>query len=364
MGISKISLSGFRNFKKKNFSFSPDTTVIIGPNASGKTNVLEAVYLLATGKSFKAKVESETVNHKSEIARISGVTTERIKLELVLTRGVLNIGTNREERVPRKKLLLNGVPRRLFNFAGQFRVVLFDPWSLDLVTHSPSRRRKFLDSVLAQTDRDYYRSILSYEKGLRRRNKILKRIREEGVARSNLAFWDKLLIKNGDYINSKRGEFISFVNETDPLDGEKFSLKYENSTISEMRLEKYARQEIAAATTLVGPHRDDFIFRVKPASRQGGGTGSRVKGRDLALFGSRGEQRMGVLWLKLAELGYIESVVGEKPTLLLDDIFSELDHQHREVVFGILKNQQTVVTSADPHFVEGLKGVDTIRLKT
>jgi len=347
--IDKINLTSFRNFKKKSFKFSPEVTVIVGPNASGKTNILEGIFLLATGKSFKAKVEEEMVEHRAEIARVKGVTDEKISMEVVLTRGQINIGTTREERVPRKKLLINGVSKRLFNFAGQFRVVLFDPWTLDLVTESPARRRKFLDSVLTQVDREYYRATLSYEKGLRRRNKILFRIREEGISRSSLLFWDKLLIKNGDYIERKRSEFISFVNETPPLDDQDFSLTYEKSAISEGRLEQYKREEVAAASTLVGPHRDDFVVKLK---------------RDLARFGSRGEQRMGVLWLKLAELLYIEKEAGEKPTLLLDDIFSELDSEHRKVVTAVAgRGQQTIVTTADEHFIKNFKDVERINLK-
>jgi len=100
---------------------------------------------------------------------------------------------------------------------------------------------------------------------------------------------------------------------------------------------------------LVGPHRDDFCFRLKK--------------RDLARYGSRGEQRMGVLWLKLAELAFVEKIAEQKPTLLLDDIFSELDHEHREVVMKAAGNQQTIITTADPHFVEGLKEVEKIELK-
>lgn len=349
MVVDKIHLSNFRNFKKKSLKFSPKTTVIVGSNASGKTNILEAIFLLSTGKSFKARVEEEMVEHGAEIARVKGVTDEKISLEVVLTRGQINIGTTREERVPRKKLLMNGVSRRLFNFSGQFRVVLFDPWTLDLVTESPARRRKFLDSVLTQVDREYYRATLSYEKGLRRRNKILLRIREEGISRSSLMFWDKLLIKNGDYIGKKRAEFISFTNETASLGDQDFSVVYDKSAISESRLEQYKREEVAAASTLVGPHRDDFVVKLK---------------RDLAKYGSRGEQRMAVLWLKLAELLYIENETGEKPTLLLDDIFSELDSEHRKVVTAVVgRGQQIIITTADKYFVKGFKGVEKVTLK-
>ncbi len=350
MPISKIRLTNFRNFKNKIFEFSPKITVIVGPNASGKTNILESLFLLSTGKSFHAKIEEEMVEYSSDIARVKGITssTSTTGLEIVLTRGLIDIGTDRPEKVARKKLLVNGISKRLIDFAGNFKVALFGPWDLDLVTESPSVRRKFLDYVLSQVDREYRRASLSYEKGLRQRNKLLFRIREEGLSRSQLLFWDKLLIKNGDYISAKRQEFIDFTNSTGSLDNQEFYLEYDRSAISETRLEQYAEEEIAAATTLVGPHRDDFIFNLKD--------------RELARYGSRGEQRMGVLWLKLAELAFIEEKSGEKPTLLLDDIFSELDHEHRKIVMEISKNQQTIITTTDPHFVKNFGKIDKIKL--
>jgi DNA replication and repair protein RecF len=372
MKLEKIRLTNFRNFKSKLVKFSPETTVIVGPNASGKTNILEALYLLSTGKSFRARVEEEMIRHRDEIARVKGLVVDselgsegkdKFDLEVVLTRGEITIGEDpvKKEKSQRKKLLVNGVGRRLFNFAGNFKVVMFGPWDLDLVTESPSRRRKFLDFVLSQVDKEYYRASLSYEKGLRQRNRLLFRIREEGLSRSQLVFWDRLLIKNGDYISEKREEFINFVDSTKDFPAsvinkkrgvEDYSIEYDKSAISEARLEQYKSEEVASATTLVGPHRDDFCIRLKKNKRA----------RDLARFGSRGEQRMGVLWLKLAELAFVENETNEQPTLLLDDIFSELDHEHRDVVMSFIRGQQTIITTADPHFIESLKKVEKIEL--
>ena len=207
MIIKGVSLTNFRNFKRKRLKFSPELTIIIGPNASGKTNILESLYLLSTGKSFRARVEEEIIRYGEEIARVAGSVVDdgqKLGLEIVLTRGEITVGEEPDEkkqRAPRKKLLVNGVSRRLFNFAANFRVVLFGPWDLDLVTESPSTRRKFLDFVLSQVDREYWRASLSYEKGLRQRNKLLFRIREEGLPRSQLVFWNRLLIKNGANID-------------------------------------------------------------------------------------------------------------------------------------------------------------------
>ena len=366
MLILKARLNDFRNFKTKLLEFSPATTVIVGPNASGKTNILESLYLLSTGKSFHARIEEEMVNYNTDIARVKvRIKTDgvMVDLEAVLTHGFIDIGKVSSEKVARKKLLVNGISKRLIDFSGNFKIVLFGPWDMDLVTESPSLRRKFLDTVLSQVDKEYRRASLSYERGLRQRNRLLLRIREENLSRSQLLFWDKLLIRNGDYLSQKREELINFSNSTPGINDQIFELEYDKSAISESRLEEYAQEEIAAATTLVGPHRDDFIFKIKIKK-------SKNRERDLARFGSRGEQRMSVLWLKLAELEFIENKSGEKPTLLLDDIFSELDHEHRDVVIDIIKENkdskkgfgQVIITTADPHYVEDIKKVEKITL--
>ena len=353
--IQKIQLKNYRNFKDKILEFGQNITVIVGPNASGKTNILESLFLLSTGKSFRAKVEDEMVNYDSDVAHVKGKLLSGMILGVTLTHGVLDIGSSHPEKVARKKLLVNGVGKRLIDFAGNFKVVLFGPRDLDLVTESPSIRRKFLDNVLSQVDREYRRSILSYEKGLRQRNKLLYRIREEGISRSQLLFWNQLLIKNGDYITKKREEFIDFCNKQTEVGGKSYSIDYDRSVVSEGRLEQYKDEEIAAATTLVGPHRDDFAFK------EIGSKGKAI--RDLSSYGSRGEQRMAVLWIKMSELDFIEDVLKRsdplhkesdlnlRPTLLLDDIFSELDHEHRDVVMDLATRQQTVITTADEHFL-------------
>jgi len=355
MLLKKLSLQNFRNYKKKELSLSEKTTLIVGPNAVGKTNLLEAIYLLATGKSFRANLEQEMINWDEEIGRVKGVATtetqngliENAELEIVLTCGEVG-----GEKTARKKYLVNGVARRAMDFLGNLRAVYFGPEDLDLVTGSPSLRRRYLDLVLSQVDREYARSIMSYEKGVRQRNKLLERIREEGVSRTQLLFWNQLLIKNGEIITQKREEFIQFVNDFWQEKGEigQYSLIYDKSIISPARLEEYAEEEVAAAATLVGPHRDDFEFQKKD--------------KDLASFGSRGEQRLAVLWLRLCELEYVDSSTKSRPVLLLDDIFSELDQKHRQLVLEITGKQQTIITTADVNLVEKQYHGDMIELVT
>jgi DNA replication and repair protein RecF len=318
MILSDLTLTHFRSYIKRTFTFAPTTTLIIGPNTAGKTNILEAIMMLATGKSFRADTDREVITRGEESARAKGVIGE-MKLEYVVT-----------ERI--KKYLVNGIPRRQIDFVGNFRAVLFWPEHLELVTDSPSLRRKYLDGVLVQVDREYRRNLMSYERGLRQRNRLLDLINEGKAHRHQLQFWDQLLIKAGGYITDARAAFIDFINHYSvfPIH---YSLAYDKSVISESRLEQYSEEEVSAKATLVGPHRDDFLVTKNAL--------------DLSKYGSRGEQRLAILWLKLAELAYVEKQTGERPLLLLDDIFSELDIEHRTLVLDLLGKQQTIVTSAE-----------------
>lgn len=347
MSLSKIRLNNFRNFSDELIEFSPSVTIILGANASGKTNILEAVNLLSTGKSFKAGRTEEMISYDTEIARVKAKVSEDI-LEVVLTKGVITQGSV-TKKTSKKRLLVNNAGKRVIDFASYFKTVVFRPRDLDLITQSPSIRRKFLDNLLSLSDREYWRSLNAYEKGLRSRNKLLQRIREENIDRKVLTFWDSLLIKNGNYITSKRDDFVNFINSSDQLEEKILSVEYDMSTVSESRLEKYEKQEVYAGTTLVGPHRDDIVFKLND--------------KQLDKYGSRGEQRMAVLWAKLAEIDFLEEANDTRPTLLLDDIFSELDHEHRELIESVMNKQQTIITAADPHYVEGLKNVEIINLQ-
>lgn len=279
----------------------------------------------ATGKSFRADADREAVRWGEEVASVKCKvqSEDDITLELRFTHGEVN-----GQKAPMKKYLVNGVPRRQVDFVGNLRAVLFWPEHLELVTDSPSLRRKYLDSVLVQVDGEYRRNLASYERGLRQRNRLLDLVSEGKAGSGQLLFWNQLLIKAGGCLTDSRAAFIDFVNKNN-----NFLLEYDKSIISESRLEQYAKEEVAAKATLVGPHRDDCTFF--------------VGGRDMSKFGSRGQQRLTVLWLKLSELAYIEKETGERPILLLDDIFSELDEEHRELVVDLIGKQQTILTSAD-----------------
>jgi len=349
MVLTQLQLQNFRNYLKKEFTFSDRTTLVVGPNASGKTNLLEAIYLLATGKSFRAELESEMIKYSEPISNVkcsafAGASADRqMSLEIILTTGEV-LGN----RVAKKICKINEVNKRLGDFIGNLRAVYFGPEDLEIVTNSPSQRRKYLDMVLSQVDREYARISLSYEKGLRARNKVLEAIRETGAPRSQLYFWDQLLIKNGEMITRKREEFVNSVNsyQSSAISSGlgDFQIEYDKSVISVARLEQYKEEEVAAGATLVGPHRDDFKLKIKNEKLK--------MDRDLSAYGSRGEQRLAILWLKLCELAFIKEETTELPVLLLDDIFSELDEKHREMVWGLVGNQQTIITTADVKQIE------------
>lgn len=322
MKLQKLRLQNFRNYELKELELG-ERTLVVGGNGAGKSNLLEGIVLLARGISFRAGRIEEMVQWDEEVSRVKGrirLDGDVVDLEVVLT-------------ASKARYLVNGVAKRRMDFVGKLVVVLFRPEDLQLIEGSPGERRGWLDAVLAGVDREYSRSLLSYEKGLRRRNKILDLIREGEVSRTQLAFWDGLLIREGTVLTNKRRELVELVNQYWQKTDNHLSLEYDFSGISEARLAQYKNEEVAAGYTLVGPHKDELVFK--------------YKGRNLAVYGSRGEQRMAVLWLKMAELQFVESKLRERPVLLLDDIFSELDQSHRRMVVKLTAKQQTIMTATE-----------------
>lgn len=322
MEIKALSLENFRNFEKGEFEFGQGSALILGPNTSGKTSILEAVRLLSTGDSFRAERVSEMIRFGSEIARIKNEN-----LEVVLTKGEIQ-----GKKTPKRKFLVNGVEKKKRDFVGHLLTVIFRPEDIRVITGSPTRRREFFNLVLSQTNWEYRRALSAYQRALRQRNKILEGMREGKAKKSDLFFWNQSLSKNGEVINKSREEFVSFVNRFWP-EGLRFFYR-RSRFVPDKNLEK----EIARGITSTGPHRDDFWVKKNE--------------KNLALFGSRSEQRLAVLDLKLAELEFIREEMKEKPVLLLDDIFSELDKDFRQKIFQIILGQQTIVTTAEPRLIK------------
>lgn len=341
MLLKSLFLQNFRNYKEGSFHFKHGMNLIVGPNAAGKTNLLEAIFLLSSGRSFKAEKYDQMVRFGEQFSRVKGIlesfseTDDDVESQVVI---------NCSQGFSKKKFSINGVAKGRAGFAGKFTVVLFLPTDLDIVIGNPSARRGFLDDVLEQTDYEYSAALATYTKALRQRNALLGQVQERGERDMKaFSYWDSLLIANGQIIASKREELISFINQRQKsFFG--FELVYDKSEISTERLAKYVAAEIGAGVTLVGPHRDDF-FIFKPSAGESG---------NVKYFASRGQQRLVVLELKLSQIAFMENRTGQRPMLLLDDIFSELDKTYIGHILEILPDYQTIITTTHKEFAGGL----------
>lgn len=337
MEILSLNLTNYRNFAKKSIIFDKNLTVIVGANGSGKSNILEAVGMLSGIRPLKVETDIDLVKFSQTSAKIDGeIFSENEKKELIV-----NFQVTDGQHIG-KSFYIGSFKKRLIDFVELFSVVVFEPADLDLVSGSPSLRRKHLDRFLSSVDSSYWRSVSAYGKIVTRRNKILQRIQEGKAKPLELGFWDERLLAHGKFISKIRVEFFEYLNFLEPTYAKTalgvggladLSWELKQSLLSEEKLLNNRERDIAAGVTLSGPHRDDFRFR--------------FKSRDLEFFGSRGEQRMAVLALKLAELEYLKVKRGERPVLALDDIFSELDWEHRATVLSIISNQQTIITAAE-----------------
>jgi DNA replication and repair protein RecF len=355
MIISRLLLHNFRNYTLADFSFSPGVTFIIGQNTAGKSNILEAINLLTCGKSFRTDKDSQMVKLNNDVARITAEisideVSEKSKLEIVLAE------PNVTGSIFSKRFLINGLPKRRIDFSETFHALLFEPSDLDIVSGTPSLRREFLDEVLEQTDRDYRQALLSFTKALRQRNALLQRAKETGIRQEKqFDYWDQILIESGSKITSARAQLIEYLN-AEKKELFNFILSYDKSEISVARLNQYKREEAAAGITLVGPHRDDVLINMQR---------KRDEALSLKYFGSRGQQRLTVLQLKLLQLSYLHQKLEDKPVLLLDDIFSELDEDHIKYILEVVNKQQTIITTTHKEFLDeaGIKNPRIIELK-
>lgn len=333
--LKGISLQNFRSYKTSTFKFDK-SIVIIGPNTAGKSNLIESIYLLSAGKSFRADKDAQMVKIGNEMGRVKGKIDD-LELEVVVT-----VGEVAGVRSQYKRFFVNGVAKRRADFVGNLPSVLFSPKDLEIVIGSPGIRRDFLDNVLEQTDRDYRIALLGYSKAIKQRNALLDLVKDGLPRKENeFEYWDSLVIRNGSVLTRKREEFINYLNETKKNVFD-FKIEYDKSVISRERLDQYRDAESATGVTLVGPHRDDFkiLFDYD--------VGDLV---ELKSFGSRGQQRLGVLQLKLLELLYIKENMGIEPLLLLDDVFSELDEGHINLILEIRDDQQTIITTTHEEFI-------------
>jgi len=353
MILKRLFLQNFRNYKKADFKFDNEVTIVVGKNASGKSNMVEGIFFLAMGKGRRAESDKYAVHFGENFCRLKGeLDVEGEELQVLMEGGS-------SDRL-RKRFLVNGVGKRRVDFAGRLSVVLFTPVDIEIVIGQPGGRRRFLDEILEQVDYEYRQAVTMYGKVLRQRNALLERAREAGVKNRKLFdYWDELLIRNGKLITERRGDFIEYVNglKKELFD---FRLVYDKSEVSVERLRQYDQAEVGAGVTLVGPHRDDIKFSIFPVEWDPASQGNfqfSNNEQEVRSFASRGQQRLVVLELKLAQILFMRDRLGVPPLLLLDDIFSELDEDHIGHVLERVKRHQVIITTTHEDFVPvGLRG--------
>ncbi len=347
MYLKSLSLQNFRSYNKSNFSFDPYRTIIVGPNATGKTNLVEAISFLSTGKSFRTSKEKQVIAFGETISRVKGEFTsdsEKEEIEIVIVESSTGM--------LQKRYLINGVSKRRSSLSGQLPTVLFTPLDLVIVSGQPGDKRRFLDDVLEQTDQEYASAVVTYAKALRQRNALLEFVQNSGKRdEERFAYWDNLLIFNGNIITQKREAFIAYLNQqTKKLFS--FMLFYDKSLMSRERLLQYKDAEVGAGMTLVGPQRDDVIIQSwHPVSKEL---------EDVRYFCSRGQQRLVTLELKKMQIEYLKEQLDVQPLLVLDDIFSELDSEHIKLVLGMTHDFQTIITTTHKEFVGDIGEKSTV----
>jgi len=368
MYLSRLSLSNFRNYSQLDLTLEPGLFFFYGDNAQGKTNLLEAVGMLATANSFHASNDREIVNWHApdHIARLEGKVERRedeIQLEIVIFDPAPPVIPNTPQtgrtfelpsNAPRKRLKVNGVPRKTMELIGQMKVVLFAPTDLHLVDGPPDERRRFLDRALCQVQPRYCQTLVKYRKTVTQRSALLKRVRDNQDDPRMLDYLDELLTTQASLIIYERQRMIAALNEQADqfqrsISGgrEHLQIVYHSSFKADetwsileapkhyqTQLREIRRREIQQGVCLLGPHRDELEFL--------------VNGINILTYGSRGQQRTAALSAKLAELAYMRASTADEPLLLLDDVFSELDRTRREYLLcQILKHEQVLLTATD-----------------
>ena len=348
MPVRTLLLDGFRSYEHLQVAFGRGPHVVVGRNAAGKTNLVEALVVLSTGRSHRSGSDPEMVRWGADFAR-SAATVENDgrteELEVVVHARGSGSGA-------RKRVRVNGVNRRASALRPVLRTVLFAPEDMLLIIGSPSLRRSLLDALVAQREPTAAAVMSTYQRTLTQRNSLLRRIREEEAERAELPYWTEVIIENGARILDWRHQTLEAMagpladahREIAPEETE-LRLRYASNVEPEpgepnedalrRRLRETADKEIWNGATLVGPHRDDFVF----VSEE----------RELTEFASRGQQRTAILALKLAELDVLTALDGRPPLLLLDDVFSELDPERRaHLVRRIGELPQAIVTTTTP----------------
>jgi DNA replication and repair protein RecF len=345
--IEQLRLADLRAYASLELVFGPGAQLVWGPNAAGKTSLIEAMVVLARGGSHRTTTDSELIRWGADVARIEGRTGSGV-VEVALVRP----GSEAAASGARKRIRVNGVARRAASLNEKLRVVLFAPEDMLLVAGSPSLRRSTVDQLATTLVHGYSAELATYGRALQQRNSLLRAIRDETASREELRYWDTPFLDAGGAVVAARHTLLARL--ATPLAAAHAEIAPDEAAAGELRLEyltnapagpdetprdalarrlrETAEKELWNGTTLIGPHRDDVAFV--------------MGGRDLAAFASRGQQRTAILALKLAELDLVTGHDGRPPLLLLDDVFSELDPARRaHLVRRIAELPQAFVTT-------------------
>ena len=333
MLIKSLKLKNYRNYDLLNLDFDPDTNILYGDNAQGKTNILEALYMSGTTKSHRGTKDRDIIQFGHEESHIETVIEKR---------GVcFQVDMHLKKNSP-KGIAIDKVPiRRAGELFGIVYFVFFSPEDLNIIKEGPAGRRRFIDLELSQLDKIYLSNLSNYNRIINQRNSLLKDVYGKKNLMETLDIWDMQLASYGTRILDRRKEFIEEVNKIISnihykLTGgrERITVSYESSIgnmpLSEA-LKKYRERDLKMKSTTVGPHRDDLCF-------------STDKGMDIRRFGSQGQQRTAALSLKMSEIELVRKLINDTPVLLLDDVLSELDKHRQNYLLDSIHDIQTIIT--------------------
>ncbi len=377
MFLSRLILNNFRNLVELDLELPPGVVVFFGPNAQGKTTLLEAVYLLAVARSFRAENEREVLNFQAAASGGQGLVGGTVQKGGDRVQVFVGYQSSRpaaaEDSPPgnasalafslRKQIRVDRVNRTAAQLVGTVNAVLFSADDLRLVQGSPSHRRKFLDILISQGDSQYLRGLQSYQKVVQQRNQLLRMLQERRAGADELEYWDDELVREGAWITWRRREVIRDLavacaehHARLAAPEEELRVAYRPSvppgdsipaTEDQFRqsLAAAGQRERASAHTAVGPHRDDLELLINDL--------------DVGAYGSRGQVRTLALALRLAEATYLASVRNERPIVMLDDVLSEMDSERRSRVLETAgEYEQTLITATDPEPVRRHFGSD------
>jgi DNA replication and repair protein RecF len=350
----ELRLRQFRNYAELELSFPAEGAALIGPNGSGKTNLVEALYYLEIFRSFRGAPDSQLCRFDHDVFHIRG------RFEDVATGRSVEVTAAYDRRGREKRVTVDGAePERLTDALGRVGMVVFSPSDVALVTGSPAERRRFLDIVLSLSEPGYVGAIQRYRHTLKQRNALLR----SGAEASALEPWTTALVEAGARVMAARAAWVAdhadgFAERYERIGGEvPARLEYRSSAgggedfavVLRRELERVAQREREQGVTLKGPHRDDLgLVRVADDGA----------GRDLRDYGSGGQQRTAAIALRLTEAATIRASRGRAPMVLLDDIFAELDPGRSERVLGLLDGEpgQVILTAPKPSEVELRRG--------